>query len=354
MIERLRAAGGLVTALVAGGVLLLTPAPQPEPPGPQAAALVWPAARRAVLPAELPDGTAYTPQAFVDARTSLGTAPTPDGRSVRLLLRRGDGTLRELRRRPTRDNPSIAAVAAEGTVTAWIENASDGMRVWSADLAGRGAPRQLTADTGRARFYQSQYDLVVAQGRVHWAGDAPGGGTEIRSVPIAGGPVAVRTEPGTWQLSQWPWLVDGVAAASGATTLRNLTTRRDVPVAAPERAVTHCSPAWCRVVSFDADGFPRIELMRPDGSQRREVATGEVETTIADVGVLDRFEVYARVDANGTLTGNAQILLYEIATRRTVEVSPDASAVEYRAGVLWWSTGSQESFVRHALDLRTI
>jgi hypothetical protein len=360
MIDRLRAAGGLAraaglaTALAAGGVLLFTPAPRPEPPGPQPAALVWPAARRAVLPADLPDGTAFTPETFADARTAVGTAPTPDGKFLRLLVRQGGGTLRELRRLPMTGNPSVAAVAAEGTVLAWVENAADAMRVWTADLAGKAAARQLTADTGAARFYQSQYDLLIAEGRVHWAGDAPDGGTEIRSVALAGGPVAVRTEPGTWQLSAWPWLVDGVAAASGATTLRNLTTRQDVRVAAPDRSVTNCSPTWCRVVSFDDDGFPRIELMHPDGSQRREVATGEVETQLADVAIMDRFEVYAKVDANATLTGNAQILLYEIATRRTVEISPDASGVEFHAGVLWWTTGTQESFVRHALDLRTI
>jgi hypothetical protein len=166
--------------------------------------------------------------------------------------------------------------------------------------------------------------------------------------------VDARVEAGSWQLSAWPWLVDGVAAASGATTLRNLTTGQDVPVAAPPRSVTNCSPTWCRAVSFDDDGYPRIELMRPDGSHRREIATGEVETQIADIALLDRFEVYARVDANANLTGNAQVLLYEIATRRTVEISPDASGVEFRGGVLWWTTGSQDAFVRHALDLRTI
>jgi len=47
------------------------------------------------------------------------------------------------------------------------------------------------------------------------------------------------------------------------------------------------------------------------------------------------------------------VLMYEIATRRTAEISPDAFSVAYRGGVLSWSTGTQQSFVRHALDLRS-
>jgi hypothetical protein len=352
MFDRRVRAAGLATALAAGGVLLFTRPPQPPAPPAQAVALVWPAAKRAALAADLPDGTSYTPETFVDARTSLGTAPTKDGKFLRLLVQ-SDGKEKELRRLAIRDNPSVAAVATQGTTVVWAENDARVMRLWAADLSGQNA-RQLTADTGPARFYQSQYDLVIAEGRVHWAADAPDGGTEIRSVALTGGQVTKNPEKGTWQLSAWPWLVDGVAAASGSTTLHNLTTGADVTIAAPAKAVTNCSPSWCRVVSFDKKGFPRIELMHPDGSQRRTVATGEVETQIADIAVLDRFEVYAKVDANANLTGNAQILLYEIATRRTVEISPDASGVDYRSGVLWWSTGSQDDFVRHSLDLRTI
>ncbi len=349
-------ATGLGAALLAAGVLLFTPAPQPAPPGPQPVALVWPAARRGAFAADLPDGTAYTPQTFVDARTSIGTAPTKDGKYLRLVVNTEGGALRQLRRLPIKGNPSYAATTTDGAVLVWGESGADGrLRLWTASLRDTAAPRLLTADTGQARFYQSPYDLVLAQGRVHWVADAPGGaGTEIRSVALTGGPVAVDTEPGSWQLSAWPWLVDGVASAAGATVLRNLETRRDVPVAAPRRSVTNCSPTWCRAVFFDRDGFPRIELMHPDGSSRREVATGEVETQIVDIAVLDRFEIFGRIDANATLTGNAQLLLYEIATRRTVEISPDAGNVDYRSGVLWWSTGSQDAFVRHSLDLRTI
>jgi hypothetical protein len=70
--------------------------------------------------------------------------------------------------------------------------------------------------------------------------------------------------------------------------------------------------------------------------------------------VLDRFEVFSQITANSELTGHVDLLAYEIDTRSTVEISPDATDVTYRSGVLWWSTGSQDEFVRHSLDLRTV
>lgn len=345
----------LCAALLAAGALLLVPAPQREGAGPPAAIAVWPAAQRSAIPADLPDGATFTPVTFADVKTAIGTAPTADGKALRLLIRHGDGSLRQLRSLPMSANPSYPSVTLAGGALIWMESGAGGrLGLWTADLADARAPRRLTADAGPARFYQSQYDLVVADGRVHWVADGRNNDTEIRSVPLAGGPVTVRAEPGSWQLSAWPWLVNGVAAAGGSTTLRNLAAHQDVGVATARRAVTKCSPTWCRSVSFGRDGFPRIVLTHPDGSARHEVATGEVETQIADVAALDRFEIYGKIGPNGTLTGNAEIRLYEIATRRTVTISPDASGVDYRNGVLWWSTGSQESFVRHALDLRTI
>nr|BFE72946.1 hypothetical protein GCM10020092_062470 [Actinoplanes digitatis] len=45
-----------------------------------------------------------------------------------------------------------------------------------------------------------------------------------------------RPQAGTWKLSAFPWLVDGVNQAAGATRLRDLTTGREVAVARAERA----------------------------------------------------------------------------------------------------------------------
>jgi hypothetical protein len=345
---------GLGTALLATGFLLVAPTPQ-KPTGPPTAAQVWPGAKRGVLAATLADGSAYTPSNFADALTSVGTAPTADGKDLRLLIRHNDGSVRQLRRLPMSSDPSYQSVTISGQQLVWAENTTGGkLRLWAATLDGTRAPVQLTADMGAARFYESQYDMVIQAGRVYWAADDPAGGTDIRSIALTGGAVTARAEAGTWQLSAWPWLVDGVASASGSTTLRNMLTGQDVAVAQVSRAVTNCSPTWCRAVSFGKDGYPRIQLMHPDGSARRQVATGEVETQIADVAVLDKYEVYGITGPDANLTGNAEILIYDIARKRTVELSPDASNIDFRNGVLWWSTGSQVSYLRHALDLRTL
>ena len=100
-------------------------------------------------------------------------------------------------------------------------------RLWTAGLRDAAPARELTADTGRAAFYQSEYDLVIAEGRLHWVANGPARETELRSVALTGGPVEVRTEAGTWALSAWPWQIDGVDGSAGTTTVRNIATGKD-------------------------------------------------------------------------------------------------------------------------------
>jgi hypothetical protein len=347
---------GLGAALAAVAALLVLPAggkAQPTPP--VTAAVAWPQAQRGTVQASLPDGAEYRPGLFLDARTSIGTAASPDDRYLRLVRVGADGTVRELRRLPRADHPSYQALTVSGDLLAWVESTDGGeLRLFTAGLSDN-RPRQLTADLGRAEFYQSQYDLVVADERVHWVATAKGDVTQVRSVPLNGGPVRTRAEPGTWKLSAYPWLVNGVNDTSGSTVLRNLATGRDTPVrGARDRATTACSPAWCRMASLTADGLNRIELMRPDGSARERMAGDTATTVIVDVAPLDRFEVLARPGPNSELTGNNELIAVEIATRRTVEISPDAGSVSYRNGMLWWSTGNLDAVVWHVLDLRTV
>jgi hypothetical protein len=346
----------LVTALAAGGVLVVLPATaQRSPSEPVTAAIAWPSAQRATIPAKLSDGTAYEPGIFLDARTSVGTAPSPDGRSLRLVVRQPDASVRLLRQLRLDENPSFQPLTVAGDVLAWAEGrGTQQVRLWTINLRDGRPARQVTADTGAARFYRSQYDLVVADGRLHWVASGAGDVTEVRSVALSGGPVDVRTERGAWKLSAWPWLVNGVVDSGGASVLRNLATHRDVPVSSTRRAATDCSPTWCRVVALTRDGYTRIDLMRPDGSGRRRIAGRTASVEIVDVAPLDRFEVLTEINSYAELSGNARLLVVEIATRRTVEVSPAASNVSYRAGVLWWSTGTFDAFVRHTLDLRTV
>ncbi|WP_433718075.1 hypothetical protein ACQP2Y_28315 [Actinoplanes sp. CA-051413] len=348
---------GLAAALVASAALLALPAGgNAQPAAPVTAAVAWPQAQRGTVQATLPDGAEYRPGLFLDARTSLGTAASTDDRYLRLVRVGADGTVRQLRRLPRAEHPSFQALTVAGDVLAWVESTDGGkLRLFTAGLRDARPPRELTADLGRAEFYQSQYDLVIADGRVHWVAADTGDVTQLRSVALTGGPVAVRREPGTWKMSAWPWLVNGVNDSSGSTLLRNLGTGRDSPIGhARDRAITACSPAWCRVASLTGDGLSRIELMRPDGSDRHRIAGDTAATVIVDVAPLDRFEVLSRIGPNSELTGNNELIAVEIATRRTVEISPDAGSVSYRDGMLWWSTGNLDAVVWHALDLRTI
>ena len=101
-------------------------------------------------------------------------------------------------------------------------------------------------------------------------------------------------------------------------------------------------------------GGTAVELMRPDGSHRQKIGGDDMAGAVSDPVVLDRFEIMAQIDNNTQLTNHVQLIAYELATRRQVVMSPDAFDVAYRAGVLWWSTGTDAAFVRHAVDLRTV
>lgn len=95
----------------------------------------------------------------------------------------------------------------------------------------------------------------------------------------------------------------------------------------------------------------RIDLMRPDGTDRRQVASGSVHAAVADVAVLDRFEVLTVSSAADT---NQQLVLYDITKKQVVTIADGVGIVLCRAGLLSWSTGDQEARIWHALDLHTL
>lgn len=317
---------------------------------------MWPHARRADVPGALPDGAAYRPVYFVDERASIGTADDPGGAVVRLVTRAADGAVRVLRRLPTAAAPQYAAFTRVGDELVWAESVTgpDGTvrtTLWRAALAG-GEPRMITGDTGRAAFFGSEHDIVTNAGRLYWTARAPGGAaTEVRSVRVGGGAVEVRTEPGVWTLSSWPWLAS--ASSSGRAQLRDMATARVVAVDAAGDMLDRCGPTWCRVFAWGGDGPVRCELMRLDGSERLLVADGVI-ASIVDVAVLDRFEVYSeRAGALGAAIGARRLLVYDLTTRRSMTVSETAAESFYRAGVLWWSTRAGDRLTWHTLDLRT-
>jgi hypothetical protein len=347
---------GLAAALVAGGLLLALPPGAPATPRrPVPVAMAWPGAQRGVTLAKLADGSAYQPVVFVDARISVGTAVTRDGSALRLLLVGGDQPVRELRRPRFAEQPSFQAFTVSGDELIWAEGGTGRIRLWRAGVRDRRPARVLVADAGAATFYRSADDLVVEGGRLHWVVDRADDAVEVRSIALTGGPVDRRVVPGKWTLSGWPWLVDGITATAGTARLKNLITEQIVYVAGNgPRATTRCGPTWCLVATLARDGANRLDLMRPDGADRRRVAGDTAQTVITDVTPLDRYAVYSLLGPDSDLTGNVRLMVYELATRRTVEVSPDAGRVSYRNGVLSWATGGRDTFVWHALDLRTI
>jgi hypothetical protein len=351
---RLIGLAGLVVAVLAAGWLLTLPAPDPAPVSPGAADAgvqdVWPGATVVRTPGRLSDGRAYTPWYHRDANTSVGTALTNDGAFVRLLVRTPTAE-RELLRLPAGDNPQFNGFASEGDDLVFMTSAGSmsASALYAATWSG-GVARLLTEDTGTVVFFNSQYDVVVADGAVHWAA-AGANVTEVRSVPLAGGAPAVRRVEGSFALSAWPWLT---SAETGAVRLHNPQTgaTQSVP-AAPDEMVT-CGPVWCRVLVIGPGGQPaRTDIMRPTGADRRRLAAGNTTSAVLDVALLDRFEVLtqtASTDGPVSLT----LFLFDLSSDRAVPLARGVATVHARAPVVWWSTGNEEAVEWFALDLRAL
>jgi hypothetical protein len=354
---RLLGGAGLLVALVAGGVLLAYPMKddKPAPPARVGLATAWPDAQRAELPGNVPDGPIYHPLAFLDARASVGTAASPEGTHDRLVLRAADGSIRELRRRPLDAHPEFGTMAVSGDDVVWTESVDGGpVELWTAKTGGDGV-RRLTRDTGDPVFYGSEWDLVIADGRAWWVAAAKDPQvTEVRSVALTGGAVTVRRERGTWALSSWPWLTDGPGDQTGTKTLRSLTDTVERRVVTTGTELSTCGPSWCRVLVMTTGGLARIDAMHPDGTARRRIAGSTASAAITDVAVLDRFEILSEATPSSDLTGTQSLLVYDLRTDRTVDVSPEAAGAFARNGVLWWATGDQDSLVWHTVDLRTV
>jgi hypothetical protein len=350
---------GLVAALVAAGAMLAQApvgarSPKAVPPPVSA---VWPQIKRASVPGTLPDGAAYTPVYFLDEQASVGTALDPRGGGVRLVLRAADGTLRELRRPPRGPGRWYGGFTRAGDQVVWAESvtAKDGVtrtELWRAGVAG-GPPRKVTGDTGWVSFENSDRDIAVAGGQLHWTA-AGRSTTEVRSVPLDGGPVRVRTQPGAWTLAGWPWLVSTGSGQRGPMRLHNLDTGETTTVDAGRDTPDQCGPLWCRVFVLKGDDPVRSVLMRPDGTDRQTVADDGATAAIPDVAVLDRFEILAGDSSTlATAVGGARLLIYDVKTRQLVTVSAAASRVTYRGGVLWWSTSGGNT-TWQTLDLRSV
>jgi hypothetical protein len=139
----------------------------------------------------------------------------------------------------------------------------------------------------------------------------------------------------------------------GTTRLHDMTTGRQVRVSTSARELASCTPTWCRVMVMNPGGaLASIDLMHPDRSGRRRIAGSGAQAVVTDIAVLDRFEILSEPSPDSDLTGTAGLLVYDIATGRTVTLSAAASGVYTHDGILWWSTGETD-LIWHVLDLHT-
>lgn len=348
----------LTVAIAATGALVIGDSfAGAEPSDPAAAdqrvpaVVAWPSARIDTL-----DSLPLRPLLFLDTGTVVGTAPTDDDKSLRLLLHTTGGEPRELRRLSTVGNPRFENLTAAGADVVWTEFEDGGPpEMWAVNVRDGSPARLLTAETGTLVSYGSQDDVIHHDGRILWTA-RPGDGsasTEIRSVPLTGGRVTIRREPGEWTMAAWPWLDDGASNGAGAVLLRNRDTDRDHTVPSVSGEFTACSPTWCRVMVTENENLTRIDLMRIDGSDRRRIGGGTLRTAVPDVAILDRFEILAEPGPASATTGTAGLLVHDIRTGKTVELSTAANDTQTRNGLVWWYSSSTGTARWHVVDLRT-
>ncbi|MFG2044180.1 hypothetical protein [Dactylosporangium sp. NPDC048998] len=340
----------LAVALAAAGWLLTAvgSAPSTPPSATPAAATASPPAP-VVFSATLPDGAEYTPLFYAGATTSVGTALTPDGSADRLILRDRGGD-RELRRAP-RDRYAqfLGFTAADGTLY-WAESAADPdgtyeTRLWRAPLDGSSPPASLTADTGAAVFFDSEYDLVVADGRLHWVAAPPDDGarTELRSVALTGGRVTTASFEGRFRHTAWPWLLSVDDQAPLVLANPQTGERRTVTRAAAETVV--CTPVWCRSMVQLGDRHI-YDVLHPDGTARRRVP-GDLTAVTIDNALAGRYEIFT--EAQGA---TVRLVAYDIDAGVIRLLGTDIGVTTARAGVVWWADRPANPTAWKSLDLR--
>lgn len=363
---------GIAGGLGLVGVLLVLPAPSRSAvppsggPGPVGSAVgqpslatVWPNAKVFSLPAVFPDGSTYQPQRLLDAITSVGLATSPDALRTSLVVAGPSGSPRVLDSVLVNDGGSFDALTPTPDRLYWMRTVSDAdghphVSLWS---AGRsvGSATQLVPDAGGALFNGSAYDMQVTGDRLYWvASTGATDSTQLRSVPLTGGPVNVRTLPGAWTMTAWPWLVTAPGPAGGPVELFNLDTGQRVPVRAPANKSVTCGPKWCRLIADNAAQAGETDLVRPDGSDLLRVGDQNAVAIASDVALLDRFEPLLTALTSLNATTVSRLDLYDIAAHRTVLAESAATGAMAKGDYLWWSTGDNETAAWHAVDLRTL
>jgi hypothetical protein len=108
-----------------------------------------------------------------------------------------------------------------------------------------------------------------------------------------------------------------------------------------------CSPAWCRALIVGTTAASTIiELVKPDGSQRRRTASGSVAASTVDIALLDRYEIYSY--------SGGKLVLFDLETGKPAVIGRGVTQVSSRGPMLWWTTGDNEATAWHVLDLREL
>ncbi|MEV6922997.1 hypothetical protein AB0M46_00585 [Dactylosporangium sp. NPDC051485] len=338
----------LAVALAAGAWLLTTvhngpPAVSTAASAPASAAP--PAAKS--ISATLSDGAEFTPLFYADAATPVGTAT--DATDDRLLLRSPSGD-RELRRLPRDRFAQFLGFTAADGVLVWAESSAlpggtYETRLWRAPLDGSAPPVSLTADTGAAVFFDSEYDLVVAGGRVHWVAAPPDDTprTELRSVAATGGPVTTTYFDGRFRHTAWPWLLSVDDQAPLVLADPQSGERRTVTKAAAESVV--CTPTWCRSMVQAADRHV-YDVRHPDGTSRRRVP-GDLTAIARDNAVAGHYELFTELHGD-----DVRLVAYDLDTSESKVLAPNVGVTATRAGIVWWADRPSSPTAWLSVDLR--
>jgi hypothetical protein len=353
-----------VAALAAAALVVLPLAPRTSSPDGRpagASATAVPADAIFAVPTTLADGSSYALRYVLGSGHSVGVSLSMDGTSFR-LVELTEGRFRQLRALPAYSGPQFDAFAFAEDHVYWVETQieSDGnarSRLWRASVAAAsasvGEPQQVLADMGYVVIYDSIFDLMVADSVISWisAAGATRPASVLRSMPVSGGPISQQTYEGAWRQTTRPWLV---SATTGALKLVNTVTGETVAVAGTGAEGVSCSGQWCRFTISSSDGPVRLDLVRPDGSQRTRVAGPGTRFEALDPAMLGRYEILSQTGGD-LAQGEQRLLLYDIdqATTREIEIGT-ASLVTNRGRYTWWLSGDIRSPIWHVLDLAAL
>jgi hypothetical protein len=364
-VARLVAALAGATALLVFAVPAQTSPPAAAPTGPLPLAQRWPAAKVASFPATLANGDTYAPLLFLSPTSSVGTAMSVDLTSLRLMLRTasGDSTIQTL---TGQQQPSIVGMTVSAGRLYWLEtgpdiNGSPHTTVWRYDPAS-GALVTLAKDGSSPMFIGSQYDTQVVGGRIYWIssdGQSSVANTQLRSVPIEpdAGAEEVRPLDAAYTMMAWPWVTTANNGTPGPVRIMNLETAASHVVAAGGTDILTCSPVWCLVTRSDpASQDVTVRVERADGTGARPLGDATMTPVCIDIGLLDRYEVLSQsVGPAAAATVNQRLWLDDLNSGELTLLSAAASAsFGAHDGVVWWSTGDNETLTWHVLDLRTL